>query len=216
MNPFNPKSKLVRGLTDIFDLIVLGLLWLLLSMTVVGIGPASAALYYAVVKSVRKGRGKPLAEFIYALKQNWKQALIVGMILTALGIAVYLYDWNYIIVLISTGTVENGLMTALAFVKLLLLFGIANYVFPILSRFHVKLPKAILISLALTFRHIFVTLYTVALLIGMILLAITAPFISWLLPGVFTWLLSVPMESVLRKYTPADEDNSVDQWYLEK
>lgn len=216
MNFFNPENKFIRGLTDVFDLILLGLLWLLLSATVVGIGPASTALYYAVTKSVRKGRGKPVAEFIYALKQNWKQSLIVGIILTVLGIAVYLYDWNYIIVLITTGTVENTLLTVLAFVKILLLLGISIYIFPILSRFHIKLPKAILISLALTFRHIFRTLYTVALLIAMILLVITAPFIAWLLPGIFTWLLSIPMESILRKYTPTDESNNADQWYLEK
>lgn len=216
MNLFNPKSKLMQALSSIFDLIVLGLTWLLLSMTIIGMGPASTALYYAVTKSVRKGRGKPLTEFFSALKQNWRQSLIIGMLLAVLGIAIYLYDWNYIIILIATGKVQNGLLTALASLKIILLFGVANYVFPILSRFNTKIPKAVLISLALTVRHFLVTIYTIVLLICAIVLAVVAPFISWMIPGIFTWLLSIPMESILRKYTPDEEIPDADQWYLEK
>lgn len=216
MNLFNPKNKLMQAMSSIFDLIVLGLIWLVLCITVIGLGPASTALYYAVTKSVRKGRGKPLTEFFSALKQNWRQSLIIGMLLTVLGIAIYLYDWNYIIALIATGKVQNRLLTALAFLKIFLLFGIANYVFPILSRFNTKIPKAVLISLAFTFRHFLVSIYTVVLLVCAIALALVAPIVSWMIPGIYAWLLSIPMESILRKYTHDEESPNTDQWYLEK
>jgi len=216
MNFFDPNSKLMRALAAIFDLFVLGLLWVFLSFTIIGLGPACTALYYAVAKSVRKGRGNAVKEFLTSLKQNWWQSLAIGLLLTVLGFAVYFYDWNYIVVLITTGTSQNVLLTALAFLKVMLILGATIYVFPIISRFNTKIPKAILTSLALTLRHFLVTLYTVLLLICSIILALAVPGISWLIPGMFTWLLSVPMEAVLRKYTSSDDNPDSDQWYLEK
>ncbi len=216
MSFFDPDSKLMQALEILFYLAVLGLLWLLLSMTVIGIGPASTALYYATVKSVRRGRGSTFREFFAALKLNWLNALVINLLILISCWVLYSYDWNYIIVWIRTGTVHYPLQTAFAVLKVLLLVGITCYVYPILSRFQVNIPKAMLLSLSFCFRHFGVTLLAVVLLIMAVLFALAFPALCWVVPGIFVWLLSYPMEGVLRKYVPDTDQTNEDAWYLEK
>ena len=218
MNILNPNSEVMRALEGIFYLIVLGLLWLLLSFTIIGIGPASVAFYYAIAKSVRKGRGTPFQEFFSALKlkQNWLTALIINVLLLLFGWVLYIYDWNYIIIWINTGTMPDMLQTVLAIVKTFFLLGIACFVYPIISRFKVNVPKALMLSLFFCLRYFWITILAVALLLLALVVAIAYPALSWFVPGVFVWLLSYPLESILRKYVPDADNSNPDAWYLEK
>ena len=54
---FNINSPFFRVMSKVFDVIVLSLLWTLCCIPVITIGPATTALYYAIVKSIRKDRG---------------------------------------------------------------------------------------------------------------------------------------------------------------
>ena len=218
MKLLDPNSEFMQAMEGIFYLIVLGLFWLLLGFTIIGIGPASVALYYAVVKSVRKGRGAPFAEFCSALKlkQNWLTALIIHVLLLLFGWVLYAYDWNYILVWIQTGTILDPIQTVLAILKIFFFLGIVCYVYPIISRFQISIPKAFMLSLFFCLRYFWITILAVLLLGLAVLIALAYPALSWLLPGIFVWLLSYPMESVLRKYVPDADKNVSDPWYLEK
>lgn len=218
MNIFNPNSEVMRALEVIFYLIVLGLLWLLLSFTVIGMGPASVALYYSIVKSVKKGRGTPFREFFSALKlkQNWLTALVIQVLLLLFGWVLYSYDWNYIILWISTDTMPDTVQTVLAIIKTFFFLGIACFVYPVISRFKVNIPKALMLSVFFCIRHFFTAILAVVLLLLALLVAITYPALSWLVPGVFVWMLSYPMEIILRKYVPDADKEGSDLWYLEK
>ena len=52
------ESKLRQAIGFIIDLVFVGILWLLCSLPVLTLGPASTALYYAIVKNVRHDRGQ--------------------------------------------------------------------------------------------------------------------------------------------------------------
>ncbi len=216
MSIFSSDSKLMQAFEVIFYLVALGLLWLLLSLTVVGIGPASTALYYAVAKSVKHGRGNAFREFFSALKGNWLNAMLINILLLGFGWIVYAYDWNYIIAWIQTGTVTDTLQTVLAIVKVLLLLGITGYAYPFLSRFQVNLPRALLLSLFCCFRYLWVTVVVIFLLVATAVIAVLCPALSWLLPGAAIWLISYPMEYVLRKFVPEEAEDAEDPWYMEK
>lgn len=218
MKLLNPNSEFMQAMEGIFYLIVLGLLWLLISFTIVGIGPAAVALYYAVVKSVRRGRGTPFREFFSALKlkQNWLTALIIHILLLAFGWVLYAYDWNYIVLWIKTGTITDPLQTILAIVKIFFLLGMICYVYPVISRFKVTVPKALMLSVFFCVRYLWITILAVALLLLTALVALAYPALSWMVPGVFVWLLSYPVESILCKYVPDADRNGPDTWYLEK
>lgn len=218
MKLLDPNNEVMQGLGHLFYLIVLGLLWLLFSLTIIGIGPASVALYYAVVKSVRRERSNPFREFFYALrlKQNLLTSLVVNVLLLLFGWVVFSYDWNYIILWIKNGTVIDVPQTILAIVKIFFLMGIACYVYPLLSRFKVNIPKALILSFFFCFRYFWITILSVSLLFLTLLIVFVCPAICWLLPGVFVWLLSFPMETVLRKYVPEADQTGSDTWYMEK
>ena len=49
-----------------------GLSEFVIGLTIVGIGPASTALYYATAKALRYERGHALKEFFHGLKASWK------------------------------------------------------------------------------------------------------------------------------------------------
>lgn len=219
MGLFNPDGKFMRAMTKVFYLLVTGLFWLIGSITVVGIGPVTTALYYSTTKSVRRDRGSPISEFFRALKDNWLKSLIAGVMLLLLGLSTYLTDYNYIVELITCGESSNKLLLILAIVKLFLVLGLTIYLFPILSRFQVKLPKAFLVCIGLMFRHLGWTLVMIVLLSAAVLIAIAFPVFCWMVPGFYMFLLSYPMEKILRRYvaeeeTIASEDN--DPWYMEK
>ena len=100
-----------------------------------------------------------------------------------------------------------------------LVLGLNIYLFPILSRFQVKLPKAFLVCIGLMFRHLGLTLVMIALLIAAIFIAVAFPELCWMVPGLYMLLLSYPMEKILRRYVSQEEaviseDN--DPWYMEK
>lgn len=218
MKLLNPNSEFMQAMESIFYLIVLGLIWLLISLTIVGIGPASVALYYAVVKSVRKGRSTPFKEFFSALKlkQNWLTALIIHILLLFFGWVLYTFDWNYVLLWIKTGAMADPLQTVMAIIKIFFLVGIICYVYPIISRFQVNIPRALMLSLFFCLRYFWITILCTLLLCFALLVALAYPALSWLIPGIFVWLLSYPMESVLRKYVPDADKSDSDAWYLEK
>ena len=83
---FNINSPFFRVMSKVFDVIVLSLLWTLCCIPVITIGPATTALYYAIVKSIRKDRGYATKEFFKAFKMNFKQGAIVGVLLTVFGL----------------------------------------------------------------------------------------------------------------------------------
>ena len=68
------------------QIIILSILWLICCLPIITLGPSTAALYYAVVKSVRCQRGSFLHEFFSSFKAN----LLPGLPLTALRL-LYLF-----------------------------------------------------------------------------------------------------------------------------
>lgn len=102
----------------------------------------------------------------------------------------------------------------LVFVSVLIT-AFAIFTFPILSRFDNTAWKTMKNARSLTGRY----LYIVILFDGALLLAIGgvlyAPVLLLVIPGVYLYLMSWPMEWILRKYMPAVEEGSeeAEMWY---
>ena len=88
------KGSIKRVLTDLFDLIALDLLWLVCSVPVVTVGPATSALYSVMLKVARGEPAATFSEFFKAFKKNFRQALWLGLILLA-GAAIIAGDFYY-------------------------------------------------------------------------------------------------------------------------
>ena len=115
MRFFSTDNRLWQLIFLTTDIVLLGLLWIVLSLTIVGFGPASTALYYAIAKSIRRERGRPFREFFHALKQIWWKSMFAGLIIYILMIGICLItlpsDWSCIasLCILAFGTNRGNL-----------------------------------------------------------------------------------------------------------
>lgn len=219
MGIFRSDNLFFSCVEKICNLIVLSILWCICSITVIGIGPATAALYYAVVKTVRRERSYPAKEFFRALKDNWKKSILAELILLLFCIAMLFTDVPYLAGMLLKGQPPQVPLLLLFIVKVFLSAGIFLYIFPVFSRFEVETGKGFGFAVILLFRHGLSSILMLSILLATVFLAWQEPFFIILLPGVCAYLCSYPMEWILGKYLSPSEkeaDASKDQWYLEK
>lgn len=84
-------SPIVGVMDQIAEVLIAGFLWLLCSIPVVTIGPASAALYYTIVKVVRKKRDTVTSAFFHSFKSNLKQGIGITVIYMLYALLLVIY-----------------------------------------------------------------------------------------------------------------------------
>lgn len=191
------------------QLIELSVLWLLGCVPVVTAGVSTAALYYAVVKSVRRGRGKAAGEFWRSYRANlargtaaWTPLLAVGALL-AVDLAILREQ-------------DRPLHTGAVAVLALMAAFLAVYLGPVLSRFSVKVTQVWRLAFVMAVRFWYWT--AAILLLGVLAGALQfyvlpAPLIL-VLPGLGCLAASFPVEKALRCYMPPRQDGD-DAWYYD-
>ena len=215
-NLFNMDNAFFRFMGKLFDVVALNLVFIIVCIPLVTIGPAISALYYASVKSIRRDRSYPIKEFFKALKRDFKQSFIVGLILVLAAAIIYV-DIRFVV-----DYIKNN-FTAMRYVYLvigLVISFISVYIFPLISRFSLKISGLFRLSFYLAIRHLLTTIVSIILLFGgFVLVYISAGLALLFVPVSVNLLISVMMEKVLVKcmdMVQTDEDNeNKDQWYLD-
>ena len=219
---FNPDNAFFSFMGKLFDLVVLNGLWIILSIPIVTIIPATAALYYSVVKVVRRDRGYLIKEFWRSFKQNFRQGSLCSIV-AIIAIVVMVIDFNYALVLMQQGQVLGSAFFGVFLVISILICAILMYLCPILSRFEMKFTGLFKTAFFLSARHILTTFCLIILFVVVLL----GSYI--ILPGMFifpafgVWLSSYLIEPIFKKYMPEkqvveqedDEYRGKDEWYLE-
>lgn len=218
---FSPDNKFFTGMSKIFDMLVLSLLWLILCLPIITIGPASTAFYYTVVKVIRRERSYLLKEFFRSFLLNFKQGAILTL-LYAVFIAVAYVDFRYAMHLSETGEQFGSVMLGAFIVLSVFVVFTMVYVFPVLSRFTVTIKNLFKWAFFLSIRHIGWTLLIAGMFVAfgviMFFSFFWMPPLVIILPGVYTLVASFPMEKVLKKYMPQEEtteEDGIDRWYNE-
>lgn len=204
---FDTEGPLFGFLDKTGQMIVLSFLWLIGCIPIVTISTSNAALYYAAVKSIRRGQGSAIKEFFKSFREN----LLAGVCLTVLiGIALAMLEGlSYVLTgsLFPTGGSLAGMI--------LICFAMC-YTGPVMSRFRIGLIRIIKLSFLMSLQYAH---YTLLFLVGTGVLIFLQMFflpmgMIFILPGFWSWLSSFMMEKVLRRYMPpkADDDNN---WYYE-
>ena len=73
-------TKIGAVLSGTIDVLWAGLLWLFCSLPVVTVGPASAALYYTMVKAIRRERGSVGKTFFSAFAANFRVSFLIWLV----------------------------------------------------------------------------------------------------------------------------------------
>ncbi len=218
MRFFSADNRLWQMIFLLTDIILLGILWILLTLTVVGFGPASTALYYAIAKSIRRERGRPFYEFFQALKQNWWKSMFAGLILELLMVGLMALDYPVLMEPVISGTVSDGLDMFWAVLRVTLLLTVSMHLFPVLSRFQLTMPKAWLLSVLLALRHLGKTLVLSLVFLILFVATIFFPVLTLFAPGLFSYFQSFREERILKQYIEdagIDISDADDPWYME-
>lgn len=193
------------------DIVLLNILWLVCSLPVITCATSGAALYYAVVKGVRKDRGTPTKEFLSFFRSNWKKGISVSILYLLLAFLVVL---NYLAVSRmdqNSGAVIFYRAEAL-WVVILFLF-LTVFLFPVFSRFDYKHVECIKTSLFIAVRHTLSSLIMSFALGAAVLTAVKYPILALLLPGLVELIFSLQIEPVFRKYMQKPGENEPVPWY---
>lgn len=211
MKFFDSDSGFSRFMNALFDILYVGVLWLVCSLPLITAGASATAAYYAMSKCVRHKTGYIGREFFRSFKENFRQitplTVLFWFVMAVLSLDLY-YVWNQ----------ESEINSALFIVLLFIVFvvaGIAVYSCPILSRFHKKNRELIKTAVYVLFRYLPLTVAIEFVFIVACIIFLLVPWTVLAIPGGYLYALSFPMERILAKMMPVvDEDSEEAQkWY---
>lgn len=217
-NLFNYDNIFFTLLNKFCDILFLSLLWVILCIPVVTIGPATTAMYYATVKAIRRERGYVFREFFKSFRLNFKRGAIVGLIITVVEVVLVL-DILASRTSITANITLNSILFGIYLAVLFFILCISLYAYPILSRFNMTVKQLIKAAVYMSLRHLLQTIAMLLMLVAAFAAVIFMPISIAILPVTITWLISLIMERILKKYIPkteaTDENSGKDEWYLE-
>lgn len=144
---FRYDSPIMIGLGRILDFILLSIFWMICCIPIVTIVPATAALYYVMLKIARKEEIRPVLGFFHAFRDNLKQGCVLTLIFAVIVILLFV---DYRIMAMQAGTI--GSMLSILFLLLAVLAAAAMlYTFALQAQFSNTvfrtLKNAVLLSL---------------------------------------------------------------------
>ena len=214
---FNPENPHCRFTGRVLDIMVLSVLWLVCSLPIVTIGPASAALYYSCAKCLRHQESGPYRNFLSAFRQNLKTGIGATVVFLLLAV---LLDAGYLFLVMAAGAGGTvwGVVRIMYLVLLVIPVSMASCAFPLLSRFTYTVGGLLSNSLRLTFRHLPRVVAAGALTVTAVILTVLFWYygVMLLTPALCALLSTFLLEPVFRKYTPAAalEEGVEPPWYL--
>ena len=206
---FSPDHLFFRSLARGVDLIGLSLLWVLLCIPVVTIGPATAALYHAIARVFRFHEEEgAFGLFLRSLKANLKQGVLATLILLPFAALLGGLYWVYGAALDAE---LAGASAAYVFFLILLIIpvGLVCWLFPLLGRFEFSLPDLFLTAFRLMLAHIPTTLVLVILAVLFVSLSSWLFVLMLLTPALWAVCASWLLERAFAKHmSPSDEDGA--------
>lgn len=206
---FSTDGPIFTWLDRLGQMILLSLVWLVGCMPILTVATSTTALYYAVIKSVRRGRGDALKEFFHSYKANLRRGIPITAVVLLLGAVLYA---NAHITLAQ----GNGALPTANLVGLAILLLLTVYICPILSRFTMRVRDVWKLSFVMAIRFL---PYTLLLAAGTAVVVTAQVFLLpmptvLIIPSAWCLLTTYPVEKALRAYMPEKQPED-DAWYYE-
>lgn len=195
---YDGERVIWRLLGNFVDLFYISMMWFIGSLPIITIGAATTAAYDVVVHCVCQKEPGILYRFLSTFKREFKNASLCTIVCAA-AIAAWVLLLLYIPFMRDTAL--GFLFMVNAVVLGIVVLGVITWVFPVLSRFEMRLGSALGASIKLTFAHLPTTL----LMIGTMMITIAACAI-WLfpimiLPGLSWMIQSHFIEKVFQQFS---------------
>lgn len=195
-NLFNMDNRFFTALSRIADLMILNILFLCVCIPIVTIGPALSALYTVTLKQVKNEESYIFRGFLKAFKENFRQALIIWMILLVFLIII-VTDIRLLPMLLSGRSLffAHSAFLAMFFIW----FLCASYVFPLQAKFYNPVKLTMRNAFFMGIRHLPFTF--------VIMLVNFLPVFVYMLGGyvfyygiLFYFLLGFSLEAFINSY----------------
>jgi len=125
------KDSFLQFFHDLFDLMVVNWLWLLCSLPIVTVGPATCGLYRVTLKLARQEPVQPLKDFFRGFRENFKSGLFLGLWAILLLVAALGDLW---LLLQLTGWMQGVYIGAAVLIGLMFL-TVVSYAFALAAMF---------------------------------------------------------------------------------
>ena len=175
---FNYDNEIWRFVGRLADIMVLNFLWVICSLPIVTLGISTTALYYCTLKIVKDEDDGNARMFFRSFKRNWKEGLIIWLILLPI-FAILLLDHRFFSIAFQGKDVLRFLLRGITDALILLWVFVFLYVWPLLSRFENSWQKTIFHALLMSIRHL---PYTLGILLLDFALVVGVYFLLRILP----------------------------------
>ncbi len=182
MNLFSPEGGLYKFISRLFDLIKLNFLWLLFSLPIVTIGPATVAAYDVIMRMADDEEGYIGKGFVRAFKANFKSGLPIGILALVLLEAINI-DFQFFEIYRKQGEGEVKFLV-IGILTVIFFFVFTMYAFPLSARyentflhtignsstiFQRKLGKSILLMISVLIEIVLFIFSTTTMIIGVVI-----------------------------------------------
>lgn len=212
---FSTDGIVYKFLTVTGNIILATMLWLAGCIPVVTIGTSTAAFYYTMVKSVRKEVGYVHSEFWRGYKLNFKRGVAATVVLLALGILLGLE----MRMVLGNEVEVSRIWYSLSGLLIVLMILITLYLFPVMSRFDMKLSKLCMLAFVMSIRFWYIT---AALIVGLAVVTLAQLYLLpipliLLTPGLWCYASSFLVEKAMKPYMPKPQtpegEEQAGNWY---
>lgn len=199
---FDPENNLWSWIGRIPEIVILSALWVLMSLPIITLIPASIALYDAMARNVRPDEKGAYRRYFRTFWQELGRGILMSLLWLVIAAVLFV---GFRILERQAGESQGWAVYALVYQVLSLLpLGIFLWVIPLESRFvypYWTLHKnAAVMMLSYLPRTFLMLVLTVAAFVG----CWYCPFILAFVPGLLALLISIPVEKVFEKMTKED------------
>ena len=201
---FDPKNDLWRTVSAMTDVCGLSFLWAAACVPVVTIGPATAALYFAVVRRVRRREDGAFKAFFHSFRMNVKQGVLATLMIL---VPAFLMQLGWRMCRMAAASAPYGYAVLAGYSLLMLLpLGALMFLFPLLGRFSFPMKGLFATASRLALAHLPTALLLVALNGAAAFLCLRLVLPLFFVPALAALASSFLLEKVFRRYAPELEE----------
>lgn len=202
MGLFNPNNTFFATLARLVDIVGLSLLWFFLSLPVITLGPATAALYHTVVRVFREKEESVFRRYLHSFRENCKVGIPAGLLCVGVGILlVYGFEIMY-----AHRSGLQAMAYAIYYICMVLPLGTVCYLFPLLGRFTFGLKDLFVTAVQLALAHLPTTVVLVLVTLEVVLFSIQHLWTIFFVPVGLAWFISLFLEKIFRKHMPTQNE----------
>ncbi|SER65915.1 YesL family protein [Lachnobacterium bovis] len=167
---FNLDNPIMNFISKLSDTLWLNILWLVTSLPIVTIGPATAALYHVTLNMADDRSVCLTADYFKGFKENFKKGTALGLVLTGLGIILGIDGYVFLRMKFVNPIWTLGFA---AFIPISVLFlVVCIYAFPLQAMFDNTLKALLKNALLIGIRYLFCTISLVIIHVSIFYIAI--------------------------------------------